>query len=495
MRYPAFLERVVITERSVFLFIGMIGCILSGAAVPLLPFPVMILLIIGTAIVVLMHRYVTLLMYLLISLSLLGRTLLGFDFNTDWSNNGTIFPFYIPFLFPVLMVRNANGLSHANQIIKSMAFIPLMILLGLWSLLTLLWSDNKFHGILVELELIVNIAIFLFCIYDLTSKEKIYTVLKFWCFFAIFIGFLALARHFMTFGGPYDIEVELVNKVLIKGSIGETVSRAMGVSNPNASALIMNVSFYIAMGMAVFSNRFTQKCLAFFMGIFFLFIMLLTGSKGGMVSLIFSFSLVLLIYTPFRKGIVYYTLGSFALFLILMALVVVSSPDNRVTGALTANTQKVSNDETSFGSRLQMWEDGFTSLLNESYGLGLGPGGFTHHCSPHPHSHSLYFSVLFDFGFVGFLFMIALFISIARNFQIPLKDQSKRLHAMAVFLGGGLLAMAFHCLIDHMYSRTILWLYLGLVVSTLIVCASEDSEERSTNASGPGITDLSDNRN
>ncbi|HWR99428.1 MAG TPA: O-antigen ligase family protein [Prolixibacteraceae bacterium] len=454
---------------------AIVGGCLAGTAILFLPLTLVVVLLIGVSIMVLLHRYVTVMMYFLISLTLLGRTFLGFDFDTAWSNNATIFPFYIPFLLPVLTIRNINGLSGTSLPVKNSAFIPILILLCLWSMLSLMWTANKLHGVLFLLELMVNISIFFFCIFDLNSEEKLRRVLGFWCFFGFIIATLSVSFHFLPLGGPYELEVELLKNFYLRGKIAETQIRAMGIANPNSMALIMNLSIYITLALWATTKTMKKKFLYLAISLYFTFVILLTGSKGGVLSFLSAFFVLLILYNRFRKNMIIVLIVFTTLFIVLMGMffILTESKGNRLAGALSVSGKTISDDETSFGSRFVMWEQGFTKLFLESYGLGLGPGGFTHHCKPHPHAHNFYFSILFDFGVIGLLFLVLFLITLLQNFTVPIRHQKTRMHVVSIFLLAGMVAMSIQSLVDHMYSRTVIWLYLGIMVSTPILDTDE----------------------
>ena len=451
-------------------------CVLVGILIILLPWTLVSLLFIAVFLALLLLRTEMGLMYLLISMALLGRTLLGFDFDTSWSNNGTIFPFYMPFLFAVLLARTIKGLPHIDSPANKSAYVSLTLFLALWGVMSLIWTENKLHGLLVQLELILNISIFLYCLYALRSEATLRKAMWFWTCFAVVVGFICLVRLYIPFG-PFQCDYEIVNNIFLRGGIGSVQRRAMGIANPNASALFLNISIAVALSLWATERDKLQVWMLSVIVLFFVFVLLSTGSKGGLISLFVLTFYLLVVFRHFRKRILRNSLVCFTLLVLLITTIHIlrsSEGEYRVTAALTGGVEGALQEDTSFSSRLGIWKDGWSALVEESAGLGLGPGGFTHHCAPHPHAHNIYFSIIFDFGLAGLLFLMLFSVALLRNMAISLRNQETRLQILLVFLSSGLVALAAHGLVDHMYSRTVLWLYLGVVAAAALLSTKKD---------------------
>jgi len=121
-----------------------------------------------------------------------------------------------------------------------------------------------------------------------------------------------------------------------------------------------------------------------------------------------------------------------------------------------------------------MWTDGVSNLINNTSGIGLGPGGFRQHThTGMPHVHNLYLSVLCDFGFIGlFLFLLVIFVLINNYFKM-LRFQETYLQKMFLCCCGGLLAIGLHGMVDSMYNMSVIWFFLGLSMATFLLAQRE----------------------
>lgn len=463
--------------RILFWGILYLVSVATGLSVLLLPGTLVIFLLIATSFGVLLLRSELGLMYLLILTALIGRTLLGFDFDTRWSNAGTLFPFYAPFLFVLLFARVIKGFPRTEISVNKSAYVSLTLFFAVWGGLSLIWTENKLHGMLVQFELVLNVFIFLYCLYALRSVRILHNTMWFWVCFTIIVGIFGLVRRYMTFG-PYICDYEIIQDVFLRGAVGgtsEAVRRASAIFNPNSFALFLNLSIAVTFGLwAIEKIRFKRWMLLAII-LFLVFGLLLTGSKAGVISLMALISYLFLLYKPFRKNILRNSLIAFVLFVMLLGATMQLTPkgENRLADALGKGTKEMMMGKTSFSTRLIIWKAGWRSLVKETAGLGLGPGGYTHHCPPHPHAHSLYFSIIFDFGVLGLFFMLLLGFTYLRNLAIPVFYQETRLQVLSFFLSSGLVVIAVHGIVDHMYSRTILWLFSGFVAAASLRCNNQ----------------------
>ncbi|MBI5789564.1 MAG: O-antigen ligase family protein [Candidatus Schekmanbacteria bacterium] len=121
--------------------------------------------------------------------------------------------------------------------------------------------------------------------------------------------------------------------------------------------------------------------------------------------------------------------------------------------------------------RKKLWEKAF-KLYGHSIIQGLGIGNLTYYTTS-PHAHSIYFSLLFDFGLIGVLCLLYIVVYLYKCFSGIKKFQASYLQVMGVAIWGGFLALAFHGLVDFDYNRSIVWLYLGTAVATLNLVKQE----------------------
>ncbi len=453
----------------IYLFSFLAGCIIV-----LLPWTILLFCFMAILLSIVLLQIDLGLMYLLISFALIGRTLLGVEFETSWSNSGTLLPFYVPFLCIALFVRMCKDLSHSDLQINKSGYVALALLFSFWGAVSLIWAENKWHGILFQTELFLNVSIFIYCMHTLKSELVFRKIMWFWILFALLVAIFGIIRSYVAFG-PFVCDFKIINNVFLRGIIGgssDAIRRISSINNPNSLALFLNLSIAVTLGIrAVEKNRY-KICILSLISIFFIFTMLLTGSKAGLLSFFSLGTYLLIVYNPFRRKLFRHAIIFFSLLIILIVVISVfltADGENRITGALSNGVEGASEKASSFSSRFIIWHDGWSALVNKSVGVGLGSGGFTHHCSPHPHAHNIYLSILFDFGPIGLFLLMLFFYVLLQNVIPSLRRQNTTLEVLIVFLSSGLIAIAVHGIVDHMYSRTILWVYTGMVASASLV--------------------------
>ena len=449
--------------------------IATGTFCILLPVYVSVLalgLIISTLILL---RDETKYLYVLLILVPLGRTFAGFYFDTKWSNNGTIIPFFAPVLVFVLVTRTLIGLFSNNSANRTM-IVPLLICFMYWAFVSLIWTDNKYHGIVILFILISNVSVFFTCVYAIQSEATLRTFLWFFVLFGAIISFLSVINLFFNFESML-FEWPILNDLSFKFGFSSSETRAYFLSYPNASAMFINLSIAITFGMLMTEkNRFRFVLL---LGTLLLLLLsiFLTGSKGGLLGLLSMLGFILIAFRRFRRKLFSYSIVFGLILVILLTVVTYSQRHGRgYRIATSAFSNTAFNKTSSMTSRIKMWGQGWSELIHRSPCLGLGVGGFTHYCKPHPHPHSYYLSILFDFGIFGGLLLTMAIIIVARFLFSLLKHQDTYLQIMTIFLYSGLVSIGVHGLVDHSYIRGVIWLYSGILVATCLLTQKEIEE-------------------
>ena len=126
----------------------------------------------------------------------------------------------------------------------------------------------------------------------------------------------------------------------------------------------------------------------------------------------------------------------------------------------------------SIEGRFGIWNAGFTAMEKKSQILsGLGLGGYED-ATIFPHAHNLYLSFFFDFGIIGFFCIIMIMLVLFKEYVLKRSrmiflSQNNYYEIMSLAFFSGLLALGLHGIMEYSYLHTIVWLFLGFVMSTL----------------------------
>jgi len=129
------------------------------------------------------------------------------------------------------------------------------------------------------------------------------------------------------------------------------------------------------------------------------------------------------------------------------------------------------------GSRIGIWRASGRYLV-ESRGFGIGTENYgayqVREHSNFPHAHSLYLSIIGDYGVVGVCILLWIAVVIGGKLRrIYAQDESDRT-MVAKALTGGLVAMGIHSAFDFHHNLPFFWCYLGLFMAAL--CLAERGE-------------------
>jgi O-antigen ligase len=145
---------------------------------------------------------------------------------------------------------------------------------------------------------------------------------------------------------------------------------------------------------------------------------------------------------------------------------------------------------SSLALRLKYWNEGFYQVSKRSLTLsGLGIGGYTAvNRMAILHPHNLYFHLLFDFGFIGIIFICAVILILARIFLKIVNYQETYLQNMSIAFASAFICIGISGVVSFTYYLSMLWLLLALGSSTFYMTQKELFEEKQiTNAALHGM--------
>lgn len=346
---------------------------------------------------------------------------------------------------------------------------PIEILLFIfivWAMITLLWTPNLPHGLILWIKLISIFLILYLSIRMINSARALNIAI--WTFIVMgLIDTLIVYFSVSVLKTMMLYEEQFWGDLYLHLYFGPQFVRGAGFGGPNRTATILNLVILLTLGKVLITENRRVKYLLSLLLPFMLMAQLLTMSRGGLFALI-SGTTFFLFFAPrvkerfFRNLTLFFAIVLFFYILIFTSGILETRLGyERITRAVSPETTEM----TSLGRRFGFWTDGF-NLFKETYGLGFGIGGFQHYLKGVPHAHSLYFSALFDLGIVGFsLFALMIFVVLKDSFSIVSKMNKEEAKIIALAFISGIIALLVHGLVDFTYMHPELWLLIGMLMA------------------------------
>lgn len=387
-----------------------------------------------------------------------------------------IFPLSILFILLIrLMLDRASGLR--NHFVKA-GLNPIILFLFLWSFLTLFWVPDIRHSIVQQIIFIINVALF-YLVINSVDQDRIYRRVI-WCL--ILSGVILTSASYLLAFFPVTIYAlstaskSIQIEFLIPGGAsllqeGQWRLKGLGWSSAEL-ALILNVIISMTIGMMIVEKNKRLKLILIGMAILMIFGVFLTMAKGGVAALFVMLHFLLFTFPVLRKHLIRNLLTLYIVLTLIFSIQMVLIRETKTPRILEYGAK---GKQVSLTSRIELWKEGTKKFAN-SFGLGLGVGGINYYGRPLPHAHSLYFDYIFDFGFIGLLFISYIVLYFLRHFieMKKLQLEFTYLKIMRLATMGGLIAIGIHCLIDFGYDTTPIWLFLGLSAATFSLRDKED---------------------
>jgi len=408
---------------------------------------------------------------------------IGINYIGDFAYRNKIIPIFFPIVIIAIICIIIRAAIKVKRPIgtRNPLNIPIFLLL-IYSAVTILWSHDVAYSLHTLLLLCVCITIYYF-INFFSFSESLHKKCM-WCWLA---GGLIVSL--ITIASVYH------NETTIKSNIGDMYqfvfewssafqNRGYSFQHPNYTAMSLNVTISIAIGLLIMSKSILKRILLSSLLFIMFFANCLTFSKGGHGALLVMMGYLFFFSSALRKR-------AFILFICFvvafLTLRMASAEFSKFTSGKDPIHDRVVQQVSkmrSVSDRVIIWSSGFKRLKKDSlYLWGLGIGGFELLCAQPgwPHAHSLYFGLYFDFGIIGILFCVALFYVILKlllkgGFS-SLIMQMTYYQTMRLCFTASLLAIAIHCLVDNWYHAQFFWLFGGFSILTFRLANIEASSQ------------------
>lgn len=379
------------------------------------------------------------------------------------------------------LVRKASrpdynkGPNHPSEII----YTDLLVILVLWNALTLFWTPNVFVGFIQYIKLLTNICIFYLFYHGINSRNSLRQITWAWLILGLILfifSFISIygqelavninQDRFITFWKyRFDLSELMVLDISWRGHL----TRGTALMSFNSLPFLLNLIIAFGIGL-ILSTKKEETRKRFLLKTILLVLTcahMTSLSKGGIIGLFAMMFFFLVTNSRLRRNFIKNSLlvvSSISILFVLVRIMSLLQSYSRIAG---------STEAFSAPTRLAWWSEILGLLFQKTFGLGLGIGASMFYLDPVPYIHSIYFSILSDMGWIGFLlFMIFIFV-VVKEIRPIIKHQETFLQNMLLAFSGAMVAIGVHGLVDFHYNYTVIWMFMGFGLAILRMAKQE----------------------
>lgn len=391
----------------------------------------------------------------------------------------------IPLLAPLVPLTVAGLLFVKFARLKRISFRdPLLLasalLLG-YAAVSLSWTANPGHSIFESLRFLLNVLLYLAVVSLVGNEEEHQALMWTWmlsmtiqCVIALglftYESVDSLYRLFPNFLFHFKVFGGMIQKT-------GAPTAAAGLQDFHETSLLTNMAAALAFGMLLnLEKRGKRFVLLIMLFLLFLFITMRTESRAGIGSML----VMLLMLALLLPRLQFRRIRAAVIFMLCAGLIYTATHIYLYTMTKVDQTPRMvfvmkeilgggklidtAHKEKESG-RMYMYKKSFRTLFANNPLRGLGAGNLKYLVQL-PHAHSLYFSLVLDFGLAGLIFLAVLAKILFQRLYLVMKLPDSCAKSMALAAAAGLSGAAVHCLADFEYNYTSLWLLLGFVTSS-----------------------------
>lgn len=470
--------------------------ILWGLMAAFLPWYLVILVSILGALSVLFLVNFKISLYFLLCLLPIAADSIGIHFKAPWNNPLTdIIPLYLPISLIAVAGLFFNKAARLQTYSVKNPFNKLFFILFCWAVLLILWVPNlsikaidSSHGMqgrvitishkttplqhnLFQLFILANNILLFYLIINSIEKESFHRRIMWWW---IMVGiFVAMFTFFVAYIDPAPNFIKIIKiwyNTSLKIYLTPGPFRGSYFASPHLTALILNMFSGITFGMALAEKKKSRKVILGVITTFMMLSNLLTLTKGGLVGLLVMLHFFLLSFSSLRKNFFRNLILLYSILLVIFILQVRISKEYKLQRTPRFLYTRGYIGAGSTRAKI-IWIPGFKYFIRTG-GTGLGVGTFSY-ATISPHAHSIYLSVLYDFGVVGVIIFAITVLILAKNYINMIRFQQTYLQIMFLACCGVLLAIGAHGFIDFEYNYPVIWLFMGLYTATFLLAQRE----------------------
>lgn len=396
-----------------------------------------------------------------------------------------IYPHVIPAMaaFLGLGARMAFSASAAR---KTSPVDSVLWIVALAEAVSVLWAPSKLVGFWLVGFLLINIIIYVTTINLITSERALKIAMR----VLIVAGFVSSVG---IIASTYFDECTTVKLTALSGfkfAFQEQVSRPAGFAGSAHIAAFVTLTFFLLLGEILATPSKKVKIAGLMLGLFFLYAIILTTSRGAIISVIGAYLFLILKHSPFKKNILKFL---FLFVMIIVFTILLAQPGfiDRIligfgyTGKLIFSDATFTGSEadTSSGTGLTgmelrkiWWKRGLSEMWAHPFKIliGLGAGGFYIYSQGSPEVNSISFSFFYDLGVIGVLLFLIFIYILVKNLAYHLKKEENDYRYYAFFASVcSLIAVSgINGLVDYdilSYGAKFFWLQLGFTMAAMNV--------------------------
>lgn len=389
----------------------------------------------------------------------------------SWPRNDALYLFQlfaVYLLFLWLICRATNITPRRDRTPLDMVLLMLVI----WAGISLIWARNFNHSLFQLGQLISNLLVFYLVGALIQDEATLKKTAKFMLIMGVIFGISGI------FSLLTSCELDttwLWDKLAFTFNFEAIGHRARGFAIHNLAGSWYNFLLAIAWVLFIFPEKNFISRRKLILSITIMEVGLLaTKSRAGITShLVMIIFLILMSAAVKKQKLLRQSAKFLVFFTVCMFLATIRNPFGIIERFGVSFSGKVDAGLT-MTKRFEYWESGAKALLNKGYGiLGLGIGGFKEYVLPIPHAHSFYFSMLFDFGYIGFLLLsLFLVLLISQMLKYP---QLKEGFTKKMYLAfcAGMIAFSLGSLIDFYYNSPHIWFFWGWGMAILRLASTQ----------------------
>lgn len=378
--------------------------------------------------------------------------------NAPWVRNDRIslhMVFVVYCLFLWMVARSARFVPGRD---KTPLDVPLLLLLG-WAAISLLWARNLNHSLFQMYLLASNYLVFFLVGTFLITEEMVKKYVK----WLLVIGSVFAVSSLVSFFVDGMVNNSWGTEYFLVSLDFEAAKRARGFAIHNTAASWFNFFLSIAWVLFIFNDKsfITRRMLIFPITLMEV-ALIATKSRAGMTTQLAMVFFLLMMSPEIRKRKFIRRFLQFLLFFIFsMFIATINNPFGVLKRFGIAFSSQVEQSLTAV-QRLTYWADGASAFFSKSYGIfGLGIGGFQEYVYPVPNSHSLYFSALFNFGYIGLLLFFVVVITLILQLLKYKNLEDGFIKNMSLAFMACMLSIGMTSFVDFYYGSAHVWLFLG----------------------------------
>jgi O-antigen ligase len=348
----------------------------------------------------------------ILSLGLMGVSLSAFNLphvpGAQTLNVHQVVIFFVFISTLLCMLGNRTGFQRS----------PLdffVIILFVWACTTVLWTPDPKSSLIAALRFFVAIVCFFIPLQLITHQRHLKGLIIVWILVGIFGALLAL---FLPHGIQYAWFAG--GKTWTKDVLGRAEALA---GHANTLATQLSIGIFLTLGLLYSSKSRLMKYLYVLSIILMSIALVLTFSRGWLIS----FFIGIFVFFAFTKNLMKF-FAAILLSVTTVVLLLTVSEDIRTMAFKRFLKTETPQEALQLSSpqsletltpRFEFWQLGFR-FFQDSYFLGIGMGAFATKAGQIDPAlasrqlHSLFFSVFFELGVIGFLIFSLMLISLSK---------------------------------------------------------------------------------